>query len=75
MRNSFAPAKIEIFPEPLVGIVEQTITETIPGRVKFLGTSWSSRFYQSSHQETVDKGQTVKIIGMQGITLLVALNH
>ncbi|MEC4986806.1 MAG: NfeD family protein, partial [Oscillatoria sp. PMC 1076.18] len=70
MRNLFAPAKIEIFPEPLVGIVEQTITETTPGRVKFLGTSWSSRFYQSNHHETADKGQTVKIIGMQGITLL-----
>ena len=77
------PKKIE-FSEPLPGIVQQEITATQPGRVKWRGSFWPAKLYQpeldiwfrsSDILETkLSKNQDVSVIGREGITLLVAVS-
>ncbi len=67
----FIAAKVEKFPEPLSGTVEQAIAHNHSGRVKCLGSSWPAKFYQPDCLTTVVPNQPVSIVAMQGITLLV----
>lgn len=71
MRALFVESKVEKFPKPVLGIVEQTITLYQPGRVRCLGTYWPARFYQSDCQATAHPEQPVTVIAIEGITLLV----
>lgn len=66
----FTPTKVELFSQPVEGIVEDAIAPNEPGRVKCQGTSWPARFYKPS-QTTVSPGASVVIVGIQGLTLLV----
>lgn len=45
MTQNHHPDKIILFTEPMPGVVEETITSTHPGRVRYQGTSWPSRLY------------------------------
>ncbi len=67
----FTGEPIELFPQPLLGDVEQTITQSHPGRIKFQATTWPARFYEATCQAIAHPHDRVTIIGMQGITLLV----
>jgi hypothetical protein len=67
------PETIEWFPYVELGEVEQAITTHQRGRVRFMATSWFARFYQPNGQTEVLPGTTVKVIGRQGLTLLVIL--
>ena len=71
MVSLFAPSEVEIFSEPLMGIVENKITQNQPGRVKCLATYWPARFYHSNCNVIVFPDQVVKVVGRQGITMLV----
>ena len=71
MRALFARTKIEKFPEPIMGEVEQAIASNQPGRVKCLGTTWPARFYQPEIRKTIMPTEPVSIIAICGITMLV----
>lgn len=65
------PEIIEWFPQTAIGEVEQTITRHQRGRVKFMATTWFARFYQPDAQIEALPGMPVKVIGREGLTLLV----
>lgn len=65
------PETIEWFAYVELGEVEQTITTHQRGRVRFMATSWFARFYQPNGQTEVLPGTTVRVVGRQGLTLLV----
>ena len=71
MVSLFAPSEIEIFSEVIMGIVENKITQNQPGRVKCLATYWPARFYHSNCDVVVFPDEIVKVVGRQGITMLV----
>ncbi|MDJ0707784.1 MAG: NfeD family protein [Leptolyngbyaceae cyanobacterium MO_188.B28] len=62
--SNFAPVKT-------TARVEKTISPSCRGRVYFQATYWPARFYQPDCQATVLPGDSVTIIGRQGLTLLV----
>ncbi|MFB2896883.1 NfeD family protein [Aerosakkonemataceae cyanobacterium BLCC-F50] len=71
MVNLFVPENVEMFSEALMGTVEKTITQNLPGRVKCLGSYWPARFYHSNCDVIVFPDDFVKVVGRQGITMLV----
>jgi membrane protein implicated in regulation of membrane protease activity len=75
MQSFFIPTNVRKFPEPIRGTVEKTITPEQNGRVKCLGSYWPAQLYLSSCQATLLEGESVNVIGMQGITMLVAPIH
>ncbi|HEY9850110.1 MAG TPA: NfeD family protein [Leptolyngbyaceae cyanobacterium] len=71
MVSLFAPTEIEMFSEVVMGTVEKTISQNQPGRVKCLGSYWPARFYHANCDVVVFPDQVVKVVGRQGITMLV----
>jgi hypothetical protein len=67
----FAPETIEFFPQAAIGEVEQTITQQQRGRIRFMATTWFARFYQPNTHTEALPGTFVKVIGREGLTLLV----
>jgi membrane protein implicated in regulation of membrane protease activity len=61
---------IKLFPQPAHGQVEQAIAPEHAGRVRFQGSIWKAKF-ADSHYEPVMPGESVKVLGVQGITLVV----
>lgn len=64
-------SSIEMFPAPILGVVEEAIAPNQPGRVKALASSWPARLSRTDRQVTLTPGQQVEIVAMQGIVLLV----
>jgi membrane-bound ClpP family serine protease len=60
-----------IFDQPVLRKVEDAIAPNQSGWVKYHGTFWQAQFYRSSYQVTVKPGEWVKVVGRQGIRLLV----
>ncbi len=71
MNASLTRYEIKLFSKPGTGIVEETITETQSGRVKFQATYWPARYYGQDNQVTLLPNDQVTVLGRQGITLLV----
>ncbi len=67
----FSPSRPVMFSTPTQGKVEQTITHNHPGRVECFGSFWPAQLYQKNPAITLLQGQSVKVVGHQGITLLV----
>lgn len=67
----FISYKIEFFPAPLPGIVEEAISLNTPGRVKFKSSYWPARLYQVENEIVLCPDQFVNVIGREGLTLLV----
>jgi len=65
------PETIEFFPQPAIASVEQPITPYQRGRVKFMATTWFARFYNPTKPMEALPGTAVKVIGREGLTLLV----
>ncbi|WP_416671664.1 NfeD family protein [Egbenema bharatensis] len=61
---------IKLFPQPAQGHVEQSIAPEHMGRVRFQGSIWKAKFAES-HYKPVEPGDSVKVLGVQGITLVV----
>ncbi|MDF0555598.1 NfeD family protein [Kamptonema sp. UHCC 0994] len=71
MNNLFNADKLEIFSEPLIGVVEEAIAPQQPGRISFQGSYWPAKLYQSNSPIILSPEKAVKVVGIQGITLLV----
>ena len=69
--SSESPTKITLFPKPGMGIIEEIITESQPGRVNFQATYWPARLYNPEQKITLLPNTSVIVIGREGITLLV----
>lgn len=68
----FNKPQIKMFSTPLEGIVEKAIScEKL--RVKFRCSYWPAKLYQSNQEMQIAPGQTVDVVGREGITLLVRL--
>jgi membrane protein implicated in regulation of membrane protease activity len=65
-----SPQRVKLFPKNVYGTVEKRITPTQPGRVRFQGSTWKARFYAAACPMLVP-GDAVKVVGLEGITLLV----
>ncbi|MDJ0705897.1 MAG: NfeD family protein [Leptolyngbyaceae cyanobacterium MO_188.B28] len=63
--------EITLLPYPEVGKVDTAISSTQPGRVRFQGSHWPARFYLSDYQGMVLPNDSVKVVGRQGLTLLI----
>ncbi|MBD2234601.1 NfeD family protein [Phormidium tenue] len=53
------------------GIVERTITPSIPGRVYFQASYWPARFFQPDAAGDLHPGAPVEVVDRDGLTLLV----
>jgi hypothetical protein len=71
MSLEIAPETIEFFIYPGIGEVEQTITLHQRGRVKFMATYWFAQFYPPNNPRLALPGTPVRVIGREGLTLLV----
>lgn len=67
----FTPNRIILFKDQDSGIVSTPITSTQSGRIKYQAVSWRASLYKTRTQISLQPGQTVKVIGRQGLTLLV----
>ena len=61
----------DLFPFNGTGKVEQTITHKHSGRVYFQSTYWPARLHDTASQFKMVPGEAIKIVGRQGLTLLV----
>lgn len=71
MSSLFRPDKVELFAEPVVGWVEQEISDNQPGRVACQGSSWPAQLYCAKSEFVLLPNEAVSVVGSQGITLLV----
>lgn len=61
----------EAFSSSELGFVEEVITPKHKGRVHFQATSWPARLYPGNFHTVLLPGETVAVVGRDGITLLV----
>ncbi|NET38058.1 MAG: hypothetical protein F6K19_39685 [Cyanothece sp. SIO1E1] len=71
MNPVLASNAIKLFAKVGIGEVDTIIRTTEPGRVKFEGSYWPAKLYNSDTEITIFPTWPVKVIGRQGITLLV----
>jgi hypothetical protein len=71
MSLTVAPEVLEFFSYVAIAEVEETITLHQRGRVKFMATYWFARFYNPHGPIEALPGTCVKVIGREGLTLLV----
>ena len=64
--------RTELFPFSGIGKVEETISAEQLGRVRFQATYWRARFQQPSYPQAISPGNKIRIVGREGLTLLVA---
>ncbi|MDJ0705743.1 MAG: NfeD family protein [Leptolyngbyaceae cyanobacterium MO_188.B28] len=65
--------KSEPAPFKGTGKVERTIAHDHSGRVYFQATYWPAKFCDTACQLKAFPGESIKIVGRQGLTLLVSL--
>ena len=68
--STMFPSTIQWFAEQPEGKVEQPIALLKPGRVKFQGSFWKAELTYPNCR-SLKPGEAVKVLGRQGITLLV----
>jgi membrane protein implicated in regulation of membrane protease activity len=56
------------------GTVSKSITSKQPGRIKCQAVYWPASLYKAQPNISLQPGQTVKVVGRQGLTLLVRPN-
>ncbi|MDJ0706947.1 MAG: NfeD family protein [Leptolyngbyaceae cyanobacterium MO_188.B28] len=61
----------ELLPFSGIGKVEETISAQQLGRVRFQATYWRARFQQPSYPQAISPGNQIRIVGREGLTLLV----
>jgi NfeD-like C-terminal, partner-binding len=71
MSLTVAPKNLEFFTHAEIAEVEETITLHQRGRVRFEATYWFARFYNPQGPIESLPGTCVKVIGREGLTLLV----
>jgi membrane protein implicated in regulation of membrane protease activity len=63
--------EIELLSTPRVGEVIVEIAPNRRGRVEFEATTWNAEFYQAGYQNSVFRGDKVKVLARKGNTLLI----
>jgi membrane protein implicated in regulation of membrane protease activity len=53
------------------GVVDETITQRSPGRVKYLATYWPAELYTLGANITLYPRDVVQVVGRRGLVLLV----
>jgi hypothetical protein len=71
MSLTIAPETIEFFAHVAIDEVTETLTQQQRGRVRFMATYWFARFYDLNFATQALPGTSVKVIGWEGLTLLV----
>ncbi len=71
MSLTVASETLEFFTHAAIAEVEETITLHQRGRVRFEATDWFARFYNPQGPVESLPGTCVKVIGREGLTLLV----
>lgn len=69
--SCFTVYSLELFPSAVTGLAVQPISLKVSGRVSYRASSWPARLYQVKKDCLVYSGQAVKIVGREGITLLI----
>ncbi len=67
----FKPDQVKLLADTDRGIVE-TVDSFHSIRVRYAATIWKAKLYQNTEPVTLAPGQVVQVIGIQGITLLIA---
>ena len=70
--NMFLSGSTELFSETNFATVVTPIGPWQRGRVKFQGTEWFARFYQSDTVLNAEPDTQVRVVGREGIALLIA---
>lgn len=68
----FTSYQPKFFPNEVVGTIDE-VSETAHIRVKCQATYWSAQLYQIDSSAQIEVGQTVRVIGRIGNTLLIHL--
>ncbi|MCT7972960.1 NfeD family protein [Laspinema olomoucense] len=71
MNRLFSPPQLEMFSHPVTGRVEEAIAPNFPGRIYCMASYWPAKFYQHHCTNSLVPGQPCKVVGIEGITLLV----
>lgn len=71
MSAAFFDRKSPIVPLGGIGKVKQAITSSKPGRIYYRATYWPARFSELYEPQTIIPGEQVRVVGRQGLTLLV----
>jgi membrane protein implicated in regulation of membrane protease activity len=69
------PEEIVMFPTPFSAEVEEPISSHRSGRISCLASYWFAKLYHPQAGIEIPIGQTVTVIGREGITLLVIQNR
>lgn len=70
--NLFLSGSTELFSETDFATVVTPIGPQQKGRVKFQGTEWFARFYQTDTVLNAEPNTQVRVVGREGIALLIA---
>ncbi|MGA7937205.1 MAG: hypothetical protein WCA35_26880 [Kovacikia sp.] len=68
--NLFQPDRPKILTEPVMAIVDVSYAPHSI-RVKYAATTWNAKFHNLNSVVALFPGQSVKVVGIQGITLLI----
>ncbi|MFB2917901.1 NfeD family protein [Aerosakkonema funiforme] len=71
MKHLFSRSSSEMFAEAVPGIVEVRLAPNQPRRVKCQSTYWPAKLYHRDCQVTISPNEPVRVVGIEGITLLV----
>jgi hypothetical protein len=64
--------ELNIFPEPLPGLTDETISYNLPGRAYFQASYWPAKLRDENRRTVLEPGQQLLVVGTENITLLVA---
>ncbi len=64
--------ELNIFPEPLPGLTDETISYDLPGRAYFQSSYWPAKLRDENRRIVLEPGQQLLVFGTENITLLVA---
>lgn len=55
-----------------IGVVEKVISAQARGRVSYNGSHWFATLFQADGRDVLQQGEVVRVIGREGITLIVS---
>lgn len=70
--NAATDITVKWFQSQSLGRVEERISGRENGRVFYDGTTWPARFYDVNYQGSAEVAAWVKVLGREGLTLLVS---
>ncbi len=71
MNRFFLHKEQVLFATPGIGTVSQPITATQKGRIQYQASFWPAKLHGSQSRWHIAPGETVMVVGREGILLLV----